>query len=69
MVVHPPHLTPFAAMADMTVTNSERAFPPSQVHQLNLQEYTTASAKTPHKEVNTEWSTQAPHPAHHLSFH
>ena len=49
-----------AAMAGMTVADLERAFPPSQVHLLNLQEYTAASAKTPHKEVKTEWSTQAP---------
>ena len=48
------------AMASMTVVDSERAFLPSQVHLLNLQEYTTASAKTPHKEGETEWSTQAP---------
>ena len=48
-------------MAGLTVADSERAFPPSQVHQLNLQEYTRASAITPHKEVKTEWSTQVPH--------
>ena len=60
MVAHLPHLAPSAAMAGMTVTDSERAFPPSQVHLLNLWEYTTASAKTPHKEAKTEWSTQAP---------
>ena len=47
-------------MASMTVANLERAFPPSQVHLLNLHEYTTASAKTPHKEVKMEWSTQVP---------
>ena len=47
-------------MAGLTVANSERAFPPSQVHQLNCQEYTTASTITPHKEVKTEWSTQVP---------
>ena len=47
-------------MAGMTVADSERAFPPSLVHLLNLQEYTTASAKTPHKEVKMEWSTQVP---------
>ena len=34
-------------MSSMTVANLESAFPPSQVHLLNLQEYTTASAKTP----------------------
>ena len=47
-------------MASMTIADLERAFPPSQVHLLNLQEYTTASTKTPHKEVKMEWSTQAP---------
>ena len=44
----------------LTVADSERAFPPSQVHQLNNQEYTTASTITPHKEVKMEWSTQVP---------
>ena len=47
-------------MAGMTVTNLEGAFPPSQVHLLNLLEYTTVSAKTPQKEVKMEGSTQAP---------
>ena len=47
-------------MAGMPVTDLEIAFPPSQVHLLNLQEYKTASAITPHKEVKMEWYTQAP---------
>ena len=47
-------------MASMTVANSGRAFPLSQFHLISLQECTTASAKNPHKEVKTEWSTQAP---------
>ena len=48
------------AMASLTGANSERAFPASLVHQLNLQGCTTASTITPHKEVKMEWSTQVP---------
>ena len=47
-------------MASMTVANLGRAFPLSRFHLIGLQEYTTASAKTPHKETKAEWSTQAP---------
>ena len=47
-------------MAGMTVTDMGRVFPLSQFCLINLQEYTTVSAKTPHEEVKMEWSTQAP---------
>ena len=60
LVVHPPYLTPSTAMAGFTVANSERASPPSQVHQLNHQEYTTVPTTTPHKEAKIEWPTQVP---------
>ena len=60
MVAHLQCLTPSAAMAGMTVANLGRTFPPSWFHLISLQECTTASAKTPHKEVKTEWSTQDP---------
>ena len=82
MVVHLQHLTPSVTMASMTVANLGRAFPLSWFHLISLQECTTASAKNPHKEVKTEWSTQLPlgkdqqrrHlsptcTAHHLLFH
>ena len=36
------------------------SIPSKSVHLLNPQEYTTASATTPHKEAKMEWSTQAP---------
>ena len=47
-------------MSGMNAANSGRAFPLSQFHLISLQECTTVSVKDPHKEVKTEWSTQAP---------
>ena len=47
-------------MASLTIADSERASPPSQVHQLNHQEYMTASTRTPHKEAKMEQPTEVP---------